>query len=66
MSGVAASGGYWIAASANEIWASATTITGSIGVFGIVPTLENTLSRWGVHSDGYGTRARRLGSTTNR
>lgn len=57
MSGVAASGGYWIAASANEIWASATTITGSIGVFGIVPTLENTLSRWGVHSDGYGTHA---------
>lgn len=57
MSGVAASGGYWIAASANEIWASATTITGSIGVFGIVPTLENTLSRWGVHSDGYSTNA---------
>lgn len=57
MSGVAASGGYWIAASANEIWASAATITGSIGVFGIVPTLENTLSRWGVHSDGYSTHA---------
>lgn len=57
MGGVAASGGYWIAASANEIWASATTITGSIGVFGIVPTLENTLSWWGIHSDGYSTNA---------
>ncbi len=57
MGGVAASGGYWIAAGANEIWASPTTITGSIGVFGVVPTLENTLSRIGVHSDGYSTTA---------
>ncbi|MEZ5539537.1 MAG: signal peptide peptidase SppA [Pseudomonadales bacterium] len=57
MGGVAASGGYWIAASANEIWASPTTITGSIGVFGVIPTLENTLSKIGVHSDGYSTSA---------
>jgi protease-4 len=55
MGGVAASGGYWIAASANEIWASPTTITGSIGVFGMVPTLENALGKVGVHSDGYST-----------
>lgn len=57
MGGVAASGGYWIASSANEIWAAPTTITGSIGVFGIVPTLENTLSKYGIHSDGYSTTA---------
>ncbi|HQQ64098.1 MAG TPA: signal peptide peptidase SppA [Pseudomonadales bacterium] len=57
MGGVAASGGYWIAASADEIWASPTTITGSIGVFGVIPTFENTLSRIGAHSDGYSTTA---------
>lgn len=55
MSGVAASGGYWIAASADEIWASPATITGSIGVFGLFPTLENSLSNLGIHSDGYST-----------
>jgi protease-4 len=57
MGGVAASGGYWIAASANEIWASPTTITGSIGVFGVIPTFENSLEKIGAHSDGYGTTA---------
>ncbi len=57
MGGVAASGGYWIAASADEIWAQPSTITGSIGVFGIIPTLEKTLSNLGVHSDGYSTVA---------
>lgn len=57
MGGVAASGGYWIASSANEIWASATTITGSIGVFGVIPTLENTLGKYGIHNDGYSTTA---------
>lgn len=55
MSGVAASGGYWIAASADEIWASPATITGSIGVFGLFPTLEDSLSNLGIHSDGYST-----------
>jgi protease-4 len=55
MGGVAASGGYWIASTADEIWASPTTITGSIGVFGVIPTLENSLSKLGLHSDGYGT-----------
>jgi protease-4 len=55
MSGVAASGGYWIASSADEVWASPMTITGSIGVFGVFPTLEETLSRLGIHSDGYST-----------
>ena len=53
--GVAASGGYWIAATADEIWATPATITGSIGVFGMIPTFENSLAAIGVHSDGVGT-----------
>ncbi|WP_457577513.1 signal peptide peptidase SppA [Desulfomarina sp.] len=55
MGAVAASGGYWIAANADEIWASPATITGSIGIFGAVPTFEKTLSTYGIHSDGTGT-----------
>jgi protease IV len=52
MGGVAASGGYWIAAPAHEIWAEPTTITGSIGIFGFIPTFENTLAEIGVYEDG--------------
>lgn len=55
MGTVAASGGYWIAAEADEIWAEPTTITGSIGVFGMVPTFEDTLAAIGIHNDGVGT-----------
>jgi len=55
MGTVAASGGYWIAAEADEIWAETTTITGSIGVFGMVPTFEETLAAIGIHNDGVGT-----------
>lgn len=55
MSSVAASGGYWIASAANEIWAAPSTITGSIGVFGSFMTFENTLSNLGVYSDGVAT-----------
>ena len=55
MSNVAASGGYWISASADEIWASHDTITGSIGVFGFLPTFEKTLDKIGIHSDGVST-----------
>ncbi|KAF7769703.1 protease IV [Pseudoalteromonas citrea] len=55
MGSVAASGGYWIAASANEIWASPSTITGSIGVFGLFMTFENALNDLGVYSDGVAT-----------
>lgn len=55
MGGVAASGGYWIAASANEIWASPASITGSIGVFGVIPTFENSFAKLGIFSDGYST-----------
>ncbi|MFL2848579.1 MAG: signal peptide peptidase SppA [Pseudohongiellaceae bacterium] len=60
MSNVAASGGYWISASADEIWASHDTITGSIGVFGYLPTFEKTLDKIGIHSDGVSTT--KLGS----
>ncbi|RJE77573.1 signal peptide peptidase SppA [Pseudoalteromonas citrea] len=55
MGSVAASGGYWIAASANEIWASPSTITGSIGVFGLFMTFENALNDLGIYSDGVAT-----------
>jgi len=55
MGSVAASGGYWISASADKIYASPTTITGSIGIFGMFMTFENSLSQLGVHTDGVGT-----------
>ncbi|MFT5698067.1 MAG: protease-4 [Desulforhopalus sp.] len=55
MGSVAASGGYWIAADADEIWASKTTITGSIGIFGAIPTFEKSLESLGIYSDGIGT-----------
>ena len=48
MSSVAASGGYWIASAANEIWAAPSTITGSIGVFGTFMTFENTMAELGL------------------
>lgn len=57
MGSVAASGGYWISMSADEIWASPTTLTGSIGVAGMLPTFQRTLSRLGIHIDGVGTTA---------
>lgn len=55
MGSIAASGGYWIAASADEIWASPTTVTGSIGIFGLLPSFEKTLARYGVYTDGVAT-----------
>ncbi|MDG1708681.1 MAG: S49 family peptidase, partial [Emcibacteraceae bacterium] len=55
MASVAASGGYWIAANADQIWASSTTITGSIGIFGAVPNIEGTLAEIGITTDGVGT-----------
>jgi protease-4 len=55
MGDVAASGGYWIAMSADEIWASPNTITGSIGVFGFLPTIDESLARMGIYTDGVGT-----------
>ncbi|WP_323814405.1 signal peptide peptidase SppA [Cellvibrio sp. NN19] len=55
MGTVAASGGYWIATAGDKIWAQPTTITGSIGVFGAFPTLENSLQKIGINTDGVGT-----------
>ncbi|HYX73745.1 MAG TPA: signal peptide peptidase SppA [Steroidobacteraceae bacterium] len=55
MSGYAASGGYYVSAPADEIWASAATITGSIGIFAIIPTVDRTLGKVGVSVDGVGT-----------
>jgi protease-4 len=55
MGSVAASGGYWISMSADEIWASPTTLTGSIGVGATLPTFPRTLDHLGVHVDGLGT-----------
>lgn len=56
MGSVAASGGYWISTASDEIWASPTTITGSIGIFGMFPSFDKTLaSNVGIHSDGVGT-----------
>ncbi len=57
MSSVAASGGYWIASTANRIFAHPTTITGSIGIFAVIPTFEESLARIGVTSDGVGSSA---------
>ncbi|MFM1593977.1 MAG: signal peptide peptidase SppA [Woeseiaceae bacterium] len=55
MGSVAASGGYWIAMSADKIFASPVTITGSIGVFAMFPTLQNSLAELGIYTDGSGT-----------
>lgn len=55
MGDIAASGGYWIAMAADEVWALPTTITGSIGVYGILPTFSRPLEKLGIRSDGVGT-----------
>ncbi|MBB6091488.1 protease-4 [Povalibacter uvarum] len=55
MSSMAASGGYYIAMDADEIWANPATLTGSIGVFAVFPTFERTLGKVGVSTDGIGT-----------
>lgn len=52
MGGLAASGGYWISTPGDVIFAEPGTITGSIGIFGIVPTFENALAKIGVTTDG--------------
>ena len=55
MGSVAASGGYWIATAADEIWASPNTLTGSIGIFSGLPTFERSLARMGIYTDGVAT-----------
>ena len=57
MGSMAASGGYWIAAGADEVWATPATLTGSIGIFGAFPTVDNMLQDLGVSTDGVGTTA---------
>jgi protease-4 len=55
MSDVAASGGYWVSTSADEVLADPASITGSIGVFGLLPTFDKTLDKVGVHTGGVTT-----------
>ncbi|HEY7873207.1 MAG TPA: signal peptide peptidase SppA [Rudaea sp.] len=55
MGDVAASGGYWISMDGSEIFADPTTITGSIGIFGLFATIPDTLAKFGIHTDGVGT-----------
>jgi protease-4 len=55
MGSYAASGGYWIAAEADSILAMSTTITGSIGVYGMIPTVEDSLAALGIYTDGVGS-----------
>ncbi|KNC09147.1 protease 4 [Klebsiella sp. RIT-PI-d] len=55
MGGMAASGGYWISTPANYIVANPSTLTGSIGIFGVINTVENSLDSIGVHTDGVAT-----------
>ena len=55
MGNVAASGGYWVSTPANYIYAEPSTITGSIGVFGILPSFQGTLQKLGIGADGVKT-----------
>ena len=55
MGGMAASGGYWISTPADYIVAAPSTLTGSIGIFGVINTVENSLDSIGVHTDGVAT-----------
>lgn len=55
MGSVAASGGYWVSMSADKIYASPYTITGSIGIFGMFPTFQRSLEALGITTDGFGT-----------
>lgn len=55
MANVAASGGYWVATPADRIFAEPETITGSIGIFAVIPTFEGLAAEYGVRSDGVQT-----------
>lgn len=55
MANVAASGGYWVSTPADRIFAEPETITGSIGIFAVIPTFENAAAKWGIHADGVRT-----------
>jgi len=66
MGGMAASGGYWISTPADYIVAAPSTLTGSIGIFGVINTVENSLDAIGVHSDGVATSPLADVSTTKK
>lgn len=55
MGSVSASGGYWIASAADHIVASPTTLTGSIGIFGMFASADKALNKFGIYNDGVGT-----------
>lgn len=55
MANVAASGGYWVSTPADRIFAEPESITGSIGIFAVIPTFEDAAAQWGVHADGVRT-----------
>jgi protease IV len=55
MGDVAASGGYWVAMAGDKVFAEPSTLTGSIGVFGVIPTFENAIGKAGITSDGVRT-----------
>ncbi|MEM8799594.1 MAG: signal peptide peptidase SppA [Pseudomonadota bacterium] len=55
MGDVAASGGYWVSATSDEIWAQPNTITGSIGIFAVIPSFEKSFDEIGINNDGVGT-----------
>ena len=55
MANLAASGGYWVSTPAQRIFAEPGTVTGSIGIFAVMPSFEDTLARYGVNSDGVRT-----------
>ncbi len=55
MADMGASGAYWLSMNADQIWARASTITGSIGIFGLFPTFNKGLAKLGIHTDGVGT-----------
>ena len=55
MGSVAASGGYWVSMDADQIYAHDSTITGSIGIFGLIPTIDEPLGKLGIYTDGVGT-----------
>jgi protease-4 len=57
MGSVSASGGYWIASAADHIVASPTTLTGSIGIFGMFASADKALNKIGIYNDGVGTSA---------
>jgi protease-4 len=63
MGNVAASGGYWISMASDEIMADKATVTGSIGVFAILPTAEKVIDKLGIHTGGVSTTW--LGDVTN-